>query len=143
VKIEVVNPGNANEGFGPIPVERTNVAGLAHKKDVISMARGQPDITTSGWFICINDQPSLDFGGSRNPDGQASLRSGRVVRGMDGVRNPMAPNTNTEAQLLTPPIKILKASRQSKRTHRPPDDAVNSRIALARRQSSSRIDQRT
>ncbi|PYR03745.1 MAG: peptidylprolyl isomerase, partial [Acidobacteria bacterium] len=72
VKIEViqagVDPGKANEGFDPIPLERTNVTGLAHKNGVISMARGQPDSATSGWFICINDQPSLDFGGARNPD---------------------------------------------------------------------------
>ena len=114
VKIEViqagVDPGKANEGFDPIPLERTNVTGLAHKNGVISMARGQPDSATSGWFICINDQPSLDFGGARNPDGQGFAAFGRVVRGMDVVRKiQMAPNT--EAQLLTPPIKILKASR--------------------------------
>jgi peptidyl-prolyl cis-trans isomerase A (cyclophilin A) len=114
VKIEViqagVDPGKVNEGFDPIPLERTNVTGLAHKNGVISMARGQPDSATSGWFICINDQPSLDFGGARNPDGQGFAAFGRVVRGMDVVRKiQMAPNT--EAQLLTPPIKILKASR--------------------------------
>jgi len=51
------------------------------------MARGQPDSATSGWFVCINDQPSLDFGGARNPDGQGdSPPSGRVVQGMDVVR---------------------------------------------------------
>ena len=114
VKIEViqagVNPAKAKEGFGPIPLERTSVTGLAHKDGVMSMARGQPDSASSGWFICINDQPSLDFGGKRNPDGQGFAAFGRVVRGMDVVRKiQRAPNT--EGQSLTPAIRILKAIR--------------------------------
>jgi peptidyl-prolyl cis-trans isomerase A (cyclophilin A) len=121
VKIEViqagVNPEFAKSGFPPIALERTTVTGIQHKDGVISMARGMPDSATSGWFICINDQPSLDFGGARNPDGQGFAAFGRVVKGMDVVRKIQnAPSstdrtTNTEAQRLTPPIKILKVSR--------------------------------
>jgi peptidyl-prolyl cis-trans isomerase A (cyclophilin A) len=121
VKIEViqagVNPDKGKDGFAAIPLERTNTTGIMHKDGVISMARGAPDSATSGWFICINDQPSLDFGGNRNPDGQGFAAFGRVVSGMDVVRKiQMAPSstnrtTNTEAQRLTPPIKILKAAR--------------------------------
>ena len=114
VKIEViqagVNPDRAKDGFAPIPIERTSATGLHHTDGVISMARGQPDSATSGWFICINDQPSLDFGGGRNPDGQGFAAFGRVVQGMEVVRKiQRAPNT--DAQRLTPPIAILKASR--------------------------------
>jgi peptidyl-prolyl cis-trans isomerase A (cyclophilin A) len=114
VKIEViqagVNPDHAKDGFPPIPIERTSVTGLRHTDGVISMARSQPDSATSGWFVCINDQPSLDFGGGRNPDGQGFAAFGRVVLGMDVVRAiQRAPNT--DAQRLTPPIKILKAVR--------------------------------
>ena len=121
VKIEViqagVNPARAKEGFPPIPLERTSVTGLLHKDGVVSMARGAPDSATSGWFICINDQPSLDFGGNRNPDGQGFAAFGRVVTGMDVVRKIQnAPSsttrtTNAEAQRLTPPIKIIKVAR--------------------------------
>jgi peptidyl-prolyl cis-trans isomerase A (cyclophilin A) len=114
VKIEViqagVHPDRAKDGFAAIPLERTSVTGLRHTNGVISMARGQPDSATSGWFVCINDQPSLDFGGARNPDGQGFAAFGRVVQGMDVVRKiQQAPNT--DAQRLTPPIKILKAAR--------------------------------
>ncbi len=114
VKIEViqagVNPDRAKDGFAPIPIERTSATGLHHTDGVISMARGQPDTATSGWFICINDQPSLDFGGGRNPDGQGFAAFGRVVQGMDVVRQiQRAPNT--DAQRLTPPIAILKTSQ--------------------------------
>jgi peptidyl-prolyl cis-trans isomerase A (cyclophilin A) len=121
IKIEViqagVNPDKAKSGFPPIALERTNKTGILHKDGVISMARGMPDSATSGWFICINDQPSLDFGGMRNPDGQGFAAFGHVVSGMDVVKKiQTAPSssdrtTNTEAQKLTPPIKIIKASR--------------------------------
>ena len=121
VKIEVIQAGvNADrtkDGLPPIPIERTSVTGLRHTNGAISMARGQPDSATSGWFICINDQPSLDFGGARNPDGQGFAAFGRVVKGMDVVRKIQgAPSssdrkTNTEAQRLTPPIKIMKVAR--------------------------------
>ena len=114
VKIEVIQAGvsaeHAGGGFPPIPLERTSVTGLRHTDGAISMARGQPDSATSGWFICINDQPSLDFGGARNPDGQGFAAYGRVVAGMDVVhRIQQAPNT--DAQRLTPPIKIRKVAR--------------------------------
>lgn len=114
VKIEVIQAGvnadRAKDGFPAIALERTSTTGLHHTDGTISMARGQPDSATSGWFICINDQPSLDFGGARNPDGQGFAAFGRVVQGMDVVRK-IQGAANTDAQRLTPPIKILKASR--------------------------------
>jgi peptidyl-prolyl cis-trans isomerase A (cyclophilin A) len=115
VKIEVIQAGvNADrvkDGFGPIPLERTNKTGLLHKDGAVSMARGGADSATSGFFICINDQPSLDFGGQRNADGQGFAAFGRVVRGMDVVRKiQQAPNT--DAQRLTPPITIVAVTRR-------------------------------
>ena len=115
VKIEViqagVNPDRSKDGFPPIALERTNKTGLLHKDGAVSMARGGADSATSGFFICINDQPSLDFGGQRNADGQGFAAFGRVVRGMDVVRKiQQAPNT--DAQRLTPPIKIIAVVRR-------------------------------
>jgi peptidyl-prolyl cis-trans isomerase A (cyclophilin A) len=115
IKIEViqagVNPDRAKEGFAPIPLERTNKTGILHKDGTVSMARGGADTATSGFFICINDQPSLDFGGMRNADGQGFAAFGRVVRGMDVVRRiQQAPNT--DAQKLTPPVKIIAVTRR-------------------------------
>lgn len=121
VKIEVIQAGvhvdKAKAGFPPIALERTTVTGLKHVDGAVSMARGTPDSASSGWFICINDQPSLDFGGARNPDGQGFAAFGRVVSGMDVVRKiQQAPSSsnrtnNTEAQKLTPPITIVKVAR--------------------------------
>jgi len=71
---------------------------------------GAADSATSGFFICINDQPSVDFGGMRNADGQGFAAFGHVVRGMDVVRRiQQAPNT--DAQSLTPPVKIIAVTR--------------------------------
>ena len=104
-----VKPEREKDGFPPIALERTSRTGLAHKDGAISMARGKPDTATSDFFICINDQPSLDFGGARNPDGQGFAAFGRVVSGMDVVRRIQA--APAEEQKLTPPVTILKIVR--------------------------------
>jgi peptidyl-prolyl cis-trans isomerase A (cyclophilin A) len=113
VRIEViqagVNPARAEERFAPISLERTNHTGLAHRDGVISMARSTPDSAVSDFFICIGDQPSLDFGGARNADGQGFAAFGRVIRGMDVVRAIQA--APAEGQKLAPPVKIVGARR--------------------------------
>jgi peptidyl-prolyl cis-trans isomerase A (cyclophilin A) len=115
IKIEVVqagvDPDRAKEGLPPIALERTNKTGLLHKDGAVSMARSGADTATSGFFICINNQPSLDFGGQRNADGQGFAAFGRVVRGMDVVRR-IQQSANTDAQRLTPPIKIIAVTRR-------------------------------
>jgi peptidyl-prolyl cis-trans isomerase A (cyclophilin A) len=115
VKIEViqagVDPARDKEITASIPLERTSVTGLRHLDGTVSTPRLAPDSARSGFFICINDQPELDFGGKRNPDGQGFGAFGRVVRGMDVVRKiQMAPNT--DAQNLTPPVAIVSIGRR-------------------------------
>src|SRR5947209_5352022 len=110
VKIEVVqagiDPARAKDEFLPIKLERTRDTKLAHKDGTISMARDGPDTATSDFFICVGDQPELDFGGKRNPDGQGFAAFGRVVKGMDVVRK--IKTAPAEGQTLTPPIKIVR-----------------------------------
>ena len=43
------------------------------------MARGGPDTATGSFSIVIGDQPEMDFGGRRNPDGQGFAAFGHVV----------------------------------------------------------------
>lgn len=113
VRIEViqasVNGDRSDDGFGTIPLERTTVTGLAHVDGAISMARGAPDSASSSFFFCIGDQPSLDFGGDRNPDGQGFAAFGRVVAGMDVVRR--VQQQPADGQRLEPPIRINSVSR--------------------------------
>jgi len=100
-----VNQDFRENGFESIALERTSVTGLKHLDGTISMARGGPDTATSSFFICIGDQPSLDFGGKRNPDGQGFAAFGQVTHGMDVVRQiQQAP---AEGQSLTPPVRIF------------------------------------
>lgn len=111
VKIEVIQGGAAREDRDqkPIPLERTRDTGLRHVDGAISMAQGGPDTATSDFFICVGDQPELDFGGKRNPDGQGFAAFGRVVRGLDLVR--LIQNRPAQGQTLTPPVKILAIRR--------------------------------
>ena len=73
------------------------------------MARDGPDTATSDFFVCIGDQPSLDQGGRRNPDGQGFGAFGRVVDGMDVVRTIQA--SPADGQHLTPPVVIRSIRR--------------------------------
>lgn len=109
-----IDPARRKEGFGPIPLERTSVTGLKHVVGTVSMARTPAaDSATSDFFICLNDQPSLDFGGLRFDDGQGAAAFGRVVAGMDVVRK--IQQQPTEKQALTPPVPITKAARVARR----------------------------
>jgi peptidyl-prolyl cis-trans isomerase A (cyclophilin A) len=112
VKIGVIqagiNPTRAKEEFLPIRLERTQNTGLRHRDGALSMARDGPDTATSDFFICIGNQPELDFGGQRNPDGQGFAVFGRVIDGQSVVRKIQA--APAEGQTLTPPVKILRIS---------------------------------
>jgi peptidyl-prolyl cis-trans isomerase A (cyclophilin A) len=114
VKIEVIqggaHPTREAELLPPIPLERTSVTGLKHLDGTISMARDTPDTAQGDFFVCIGAQPELDFGGKRNPDGQGFAAFGRVVKGLDVVR--AIQQAPASGQQLTPPIKILRASRK-------------------------------
>ena len=74
------------------------------------MARSTPDTARDSFSICVGDQPALDFGGARQPDGQGFAAFGRVVRGMDVVRTIQMGPANGET--LTPPIAILHVRRR-------------------------------
>ena len=113
VPIEVIQGGVAPErekdDFAPIALERTNVTGLKHLDGTISMARAEPDTATSDFFLCLGDQPLLDFGGARNPDGQGFAAFGRVVRGLEVARKIQA--APAEGQSLAPPVRIESIRR--------------------------------
>lgn len=112
VKIEVIQGGlfedNHPDALAPIEHENTKQTGILHKDGVISMARYGPGSATIEFFICVGDQPSLDFGGSRNGDGHGFAAFGKVVEGMDVVRK--IQKSPSHDQYLKPRIKILNVS---------------------------------
>ncbi len=102
----------------PIRLETTAVTGLSHTDGAISMARTDPDSATSEFFICIGDNLNLDFGGSRNPDGQGFAVFGQIVEGMEVVRAIQARPTDEDlgsefvrGEILEPPVQILNIER--------------------------------
>jgi peptidyl-prolyl cis-trans isomerase A (cyclophilin A) len=106
-----IDPARQRNGFPAIPLERTSVTGLKHLDGTVSMARSSADSATSDFFICIGDQPELDFGGKRNADGQGFAAFGRVVAGMDAVKAIQRAPVSPGSQNLTPPVAITHAAR--------------------------------
>lgn len=111
IKIEVIQGGDVAEDkcFPAIPHETTKTTGIRHLDGVVSMARAEPGTATSSFFICVNDQPELDFNGRRNPDGQGFAAFGRVTEGMDTVKK--IQTKEAEGQYLKNPVRIISIRR--------------------------------
>ena len=113
IRIAVIQGGlyedNRPAMLSPIAHETTGQTGILHKDGVISMARWHPGTATSEFFICVGDQPELDFNGRRNPDAQGFAAFGKVLSGMDVVKK--IHQLPVEGQYLDPTVKILSVSR--------------------------------
>lgn len=122
-EIEVVQGGLGGERdgpFGPIDHETTGQTGILHEDGVISMARGDVGTASTEFFICIGDQPGLDYGNERNPDRQGFAAFGRVTSGMDVVRringlpaDASSDSEYTKGQMLTEPVEIISVRRSN------------------------------
>jgi peptidyl-prolyl cis-trans isomerase A (cyclophilin A) len=120
-RIDVVQ-GGIRQGvkpFPPVAHETTLLTGIRHLDGTISLPRDTPG-TGSGaeFFICIGAQSSLDFGGRRNPDGKGFAAFGRVVSGMDLIREIWrmdatgpSPDAYTAGQMITRPPRIISVRR--------------------------------
>ena len=108
VKIQVIQGGlfydEVVDTIAPIIHETTQETGIRHTDGVISMARNEPGSASTEFFICIGDQPSLDYGGNRNPDLQGFAAFGKVIGGMDVVR--AIQSLPDEGQYLPEPVPI-------------------------------------
>lgn len=114
VKIEVIQGGLGRgeqiERLDSIPMETTLETGIKHLDGTISMARSSPGSATSEFFICVGDQPELDFNGSRNPDKQGFAAFGKVRKGMEVVHK--IQKSPSENQFLNTEVKILDVTRK-------------------------------
>lgn len=103
----------------PIAHEPTSRTGLSHTDGAISLARAAPGTARGDFFIVVGDLVSLDAqpaGAGGDPDGFAVF--GRVVEGMDVVRQIMAaptdPNTGEgvmRGQMIAAPVRIESGRR--------------------------------
>ncbi|MEQ9592145.1 MAG: peptidylprolyl isomerase, partial [Cyclobacteriaceae bacterium] len=108
IRIEVIQ-GNftaSENSVGPIEHETNDKSRIKHKDGIVSMARSKPGTASVAFFICINDQPSLDYGGMRNPDGQGFAAFGKVTSGMDIVKK--IQQGETDHQTLKQPVNIIR-----------------------------------
>lgn len=109
--IEVIqgglNPQGSDSMIRPIALEDTDKTGLHNTDGTIAMARTQdPNSATTEFFIDVGDDSFLDAGG---PTGPGYAAFGKVIRGMDVVLK--IQRADASGEMLTPPIKIMKASR--------------------------------
>jgi len=114
VKIEViqgdVHPWTAKvPPFGPVELETTEHTGLRHTAGTLSFARTGPEPANSSFFVTLRDEPELDAGGERHPDGRGFAAFGRVVQGMEIVR--LIHGLPTQDQSIAIPPRILFAAR--------------------------------
>ena len=86
--------------------ENTDQTNILHKNGTISMARLEPGTASSEFFICINDQPELDYGGKRNPDGQGFAAFGQVIKGMEIVKKIQMMDSNNQILMVSIPVHI-------------------------------------
>ena len=114
VKIEVIQGGlqfvRNIDSLPCIPHETTAVTGLHHIDGTLSMARDKPGSASTEFFICIGNQPELDFGGKRNPDGQGFAAFGRVTDGMEVVRRIQQLPADSD-QLIGQHVRITSIKR--------------------------------
>ena len=120
--ISVIQGGldDDSNNMPPVPHETTQDSGVLHTDGVISLARAAPgEANAAAFFICIGDQPGLDYGGKRNPDGLGFAAFGKVVGGMDVVhaihrREATSPSDSdyTKGQMITEPVVINSAARK-------------------------------
>ena len=113
IKIEIIQGGLGFDesplSLAPIEHETTDKTGILHKDGVISMARMEPGTASSEIFICVGNQPELDFGGKRNADGQGFAAFGKVINGMDVVRE--IQSKPDKEQMSGTPVNIIAVVR--------------------------------
>ena len=117
-KIEVVQGGlnfDVDKGYqadtvlASIEHEPTAQTGIKHKDGTISMGRFAPGETYGSFFFCIGDQPELDHGGHRFPDGHGASAFGALVEGRDVLQRVFERGEETE--FLREEVKIATIYR--------------------------------
>lgn len=86
--IDVVQVGT-HLGFSElrrsVPHEHTGLTGLRHRQGTVSAARFAPGELYGSFFVCLHDEPALDFGGKRHEDNAGFAAFGEVTRGWDVI----------------------------------------------------------
>ena len=120
-KITVIQGGASKSftEFDPIEFESTAQTGIKHLDGTLSMARLEPNSATHEFFICVGNQPALDFGAKRHSDGLGFAAFGRVIKGMEVAHKinqiratQSSDDAYLEGQILQQPVIIEQIIRQ-------------------------------
>lgn len=109
--INVVQIGPVEVFSGPrhvIEHENTNRTGLSHRRWTVSAARFDLGELYGSFFICLRDEPELDYGGGRQPDGQGFAAFGHIAEGFQTVERIF--DCAEPKQMLSKQIPIQKVS---------------------------------
>ena len=108
--IEVVQGGLSPEDVPVRPIinhESTRLTGLRHKRWSVSASRYGPGQPYGSFFVCLRDEPELDYGGLRHPDGLGFAAFGSVVAGFSTLESILERVESTE--YLARRIGIIRA----------------------------------
>ncbi|HVW68492.1 MAG TPA: peptidylprolyl isomerase [Steroidobacteraceae bacterium] len=112
-KIEVLQMGLRETNAAIAPVirhEATGSTGLRHRRGTVSLARFAPGAVYHSIFVCMRDEPALDEGGARNPDGQGFAAFGSVVAGFAHLQRLFAENA-LSVEYPPSPTRLLTLRR--------------------------------
>ncbi len=101
----------------PVRHEPTSETGILHEDGTVAMARAKPGTAQGDFFITIGKVEGFDAGKDPSGDNLGFAAFGRVVDGMDVIRELLgSPVSATKGekegmkgQMLDPPVKIVKA----------------------------------
>lgn len=91
--------------------ETTQKTGLKHLKWTVSAARYEIGENFPSFFICMRDEPELDFGGKRYADGQGFAAFGKIIDGFSTLNKMFSMAEadeflNNEIKIITTELKI-------------------------------------
>jgi len=112
-RIEVLQMGVRESDPNIPPVishETTGMTGLRHRRGTVSLPRFAPGAVYHSIFICMRDEPALDEGGARNPDGLGFAAFGSVVTGFADLQRLFAANA-LSVEYPSSPTRLLAVRR--------------------------------
>ncbi|MEM1263787.1 MAG: peptidylprolyl isomerase [Pseudomonadota bacterium] len=122
VPIHVVQFGLTNAMAAPrmaVAHEATNETGLHHSRWAVSAARFDAGHLYGSFFVCLRDEPALDYGGRRQPDGLGFAVFGHVVAGFDTIR--ALHRVAGPSEMLEHPIPVTDAQLTKSASYDPID----------------------
>jgi len=125
LEIEVIQMGlcETNSLIAPsIEHEPTGRTGMRHVRGTVSLARFAPGAVYHSFFVCMRDEPSLDQGGARNPDGMGFAAFGFVASGFEDLQRLFAAHREWRLpEYLEAPIRLDRFQRAAPPTgsHQP------------------------